>query len=137
MNNLISRLEKEIEIIDKRIERRNGPCYFDENDKKIRLEGEAEGLEKAIKIIQQFENENSALTLEELRQMEGEPVWTEFIRSYDDETGYFVDGWEIAGAYSWEEDRDIISMCNLEDGNYDVFADLYGKTWLAYRRKPE
>lgn len=54
MNRLISLLEKEIEIIDQRIEQRNGPCYFDEDNKKIHLDGEAKGLEKAIKIVKQL-----------------------------------------------------------------------------------
>ncbi len=76
-------------------------------------------------------DENPPLTIEELKKMEGEPVWTI-------ENGVETGVWEIVGDYTeYIVDRDIITMCNLEDGCYDVYADLYGKTWLAYRRKPE
>lgn len=74
---------------------------------------------------------NEPLSLEELKQMEGEPVYCVIIG---------VDGgvWEIIGGISEGPDnRQAISMCNLDDGKYDVFADLYGKTWLAYRKKVE
>jgi len=76
--------------------------------------------------------ENKPLSLEELRQMGGKPVWTVTL-GIDN-----VYGCELIGEFSdGPEHREIISMCNLMDGTYDVFADLYGKTWLAYARKPE
>ena len=76
--------------------------------------------------------ENKPLTLDELRQMDGEPVWTVTIGCDN------VFGCELVGEISvGPENREVISMCNLLDGTYDVFADLYGKTWLAYARNPE
>ena len=60
---------------------------------------------------------NEALTLEELRGMDGEPV---FVQWTDNR---ILPRWYIVGCYQW----------NLMD--FDAFED-YGK-WLAYRRPPE
>lgn len=63
--------------------------------------------------LRQQNQKNAPLTLEELRQMDGEPVWVVTQNGGK---------WVIAsGAYWWDSAR------NKE----------YGKTWLAYRRKPE
>ena len=50
---LIEKLETEIKVNEKRIERRKGPCYYDESEKILLLDGEIRGLEKAIEIIKQ------------------------------------------------------------------------------------
>ena len=60
---------------------------------------------------------NEALTLNELRKMDGEPV---FVKWTDNR---ILPRWYIVGCYEW----------NLMD--FDAFED-YGK-WLAYRRPPE
>ena len=70
---------------------------------------------------------NEPLTLEELRNMDGEPVWmvskindTEewgIIRIVEAQNAWFI---AIAGA-----------SCGYGD------KDTYGKTWLAYRHKPQ
>ena len=63
---------------------------------------------------------NPPLTLEELREMDGEPVWVE---------GYGIGCYDI--------------FCGIStDGMVQFYlpalpADSYGKTWLAYRRKSE
>lgn len=44
-------LEEKIKVIDKRIEKRNGPCYFDETKKVENLHSEAYAYEKVIKMI--------------------------------------------------------------------------------------
>lgn len=77
---------------------------------------------------------SSPLTLEELREMDGEPVWvkvvdhTVFADNKDD-----FDGWGMCRSSwvrVWDERRaDTVKV------DYD-FED-YGKTWLAYRRRPE
>lgn len=55
---LIEKLETEIKVNEKRIERRKDPCYYDELEKILLLYGEIRGLEKAIEIIkQEVENE--------------------------------------------------------------------------------
>ena len=50
---LIEKLETEIKVNEKRIERRKGPYYYDESKKILLLDGEIRGLEKAIEIIKQ------------------------------------------------------------------------------------
>ena len=63
------------------------------------------------------------LTLDELRRMEGQPVYIV------ENTEYWaiVNSFDQAGVY-------LLSYGNPDDYGY---FDLYGKTWLAYRQKPE
>ena len=49
----IEKLEAEIKVNEKRIERRKSPYYYDESKKILLLDGEIRGLEKAIEIIKQ------------------------------------------------------------------------------------
>lgn len=64
---------------------------------------------------------NDPLTLDELRQMEGEPVWTE------------IHGWRIC--YGIKSVNGILSM-DVGNGTYES-VQTYGLDWLAYRRRPE
>ena len=73
--------------------------------------------------IQAAPDDNPPLTLEELRGMAGEPVWTMFSGMTDD-CGYRVI--LRIGAFFVE----------FTDGRHLPVA-RYGKTWLAYRMKPE
>ena len=76
---------------------------------------------------------NAPLTLEELREMEGEPVWTITIG--------------IEGSGRWELCTcEVVTACPLHkvlrcvtsSGEVtDYEFETYGKTWLAYHRKPE
>lgn len=63
------------------------------------------------------------LTLDDLRRMEGQPVYIV------ENTEYWaiVNSFDQAGVY-------LLSYGNPDD--YGYFG-LYGKTWLAYRQKPE
>ena len=63
------------------------------------------------------------LTLDELREMEGQPVYIV------ENTEYWaiVNSFDQTGVY-------LLSYGNPDD--YGYFG-LYGKTWLAYRQKPE
>ena len=81
-----------------------------------------EALRMAISALR-AQPDNEPLTLEQLREMDGEPVWIK------DGIG---EGWFLTGAiagmklYFYEKSITIgepLSGC--------------GKTWLAYRRKPE
>ncbi len=47
---VVEQLEEEVKEYDKRIERRNGDCYFDETEKIKALEERARGIERAIEI---------------------------------------------------------------------------------------
>ena len=98
-----------------------------------------EALEMAISALREQDvadkdvGNNEPLTLEELREMDGEPVWTVT-------TGVSSSGrWELCTC-------ETVCACPLhkvlrcvtaygEVTDYDL--DTYGKTWLAYRQKPE
>lgn len=64
---------------------------------------------------------NDPLTLEELREMDGEPVW---ITKMDGDGGV----WMLVDAE--------YELCREAHGEMAVFENC-SKTWLAYRRKPE
>ena len=88
-----------------------------------------EALDLAISALRQQETVtdshqlNEPLTLDELRRMEGQPVYIV------ENTEYWaiVNSFDQAGVY-------LLSYGNPDD--YGYFG-LYGKTWLAYRQKPE
>ena len=63
---------------------------------------------------------NDPLTLEELRELDREPVWLsgDELNRYDIFRGERSPGW-----------------ADFYCGRFSLFC--YGKTWLAYRRKPE
>ena len=68
---------------------------------------------------------NEPLTLEQLREMDGEPVWI----ANPDALEY--GRWGIVdGVYQAEDDQVLMLR-----GDYS--CHYYGKTWLAYRRPPE
>lgn len=64
---------------------------------------------------------NDPLTLDELREMDGEPVW-----------GAFSDG---SGRYMIIQWHNSEFFKTFECGF--LLLEEYGKTWRAYRRKPE
>ena len=84
--------------------------------------GDIEALGAASDFIRRAEPEIKPLTLEQLRQMGGQPIWVE------QKDTYYKCGWALVTS-----GKDIIASngeCNFEKANY-------GKTWLAYARKPE
>lgn len=71
--------------------------------------------------------ENKPLTLDQLRQMDGEPVWVCGIPGHEIK---WTPGWRII-------DGNRVALRQWNDAvMYLYFAD-YGRTWLAYARKPE
>lgn len=73
--------------------------------------------------------ENKPLTLDELRQMDGEPVWVVTLDGTDEPR------WEIVVSVG-KCGIDLICVLNgVETRDYADF-DLYNDTWLAYRNKP-
>lgn len=66
---------------------------------------------------------NEPLTLEEMRGMEGQPVWVE--RHDSGPSGYAIVG-------------DFMSLYGVyfgtAKGGLRLYYDEYGKTWVAYRR---
>lgn len=71
----------------------------------------------ALRAQQELENPEP-LTLDELREMGGEPVWIVW------PGGRIGSQWWIVDNYDWH-------MMEFDDRND------YGKTWIAYRRKVE
>ena len=67
---------------------------------------------------------NDPLTLEELQGMDGEPVWVVPLNDFD-----ILPANYLVNAYA---EQIVVDKF----GAYLDFED-YGKTWLAYRRKPE
>lgn len=67
--------------------------------------------------------ENKPLTLEELRKMDGEPV-------------FIIPTRGSGGFCTWMLVDTKYDLCREVHGEMAVFENC-GKTWLAYRRKPE
>ena len=68
---------------------------------------------------------NDLLSLEQLREMDGEPVWIVDIGPHK----WYGPGWAIV-------DRDNCLVRTAKNWN-PVFFERYGERWLAYRRPPE
>jgi hypothetical protein len=79
----------------------------------------------AITALRSTEPENKVLTAEQLKCMNHKPVWATGKRSLGTE----VNGWMLVNATSSRPAAlDFAGACNF---------DSYGKTWIAYARKPE
>ena len=89
----------------------------------------AEALENLLteRSAQQKAEKNEPLTLDELQQMAGEPIWVE--NSSEKHAEGFADEWALVStsphARVVESTRTIYRL------------EYYGKTWVAYRRKPK
>lgn len=82
-----------------------------------------EVLQAAIDKLRRTEPENKALTVEQLRKMDGKLVWA-VCRN-------------INAPPCLMRVQNFNNRCATDDKEYyELFAD-YGKTWLAYVRKPE
>ena len=68
---------------------------------------------------------NEALTLEQMREMDGEPVWIVDVGPHK----WYGPGWAIV-------DRDNCLVRTAKNWN-PVFFERYGERWIAYRRPPE
>lgn len=83
--------------------------------------------EIALSALRQQEtvaNRNEPMTLDELRKMDGDPVWVEF----QDGSGGC---WGLVHIT-------VFTHIVFANGHFcTVGKPYYGKTWLAYRQKPE
>lgn len=79
------------------------------------------------------EEANEALTLEELREMDGQPVWTVTL-GLEGSGRWELLTFDLITACPFKE---MILMVNLCEGDARYEIDTYGKTWIAYRRKVE
>lgn len=78
----------------------------------------------------QEQQPNAPLTLDELRKMDGEPVW---VRSLD---GNGKDIWAFVDT-DCEMARIFVTRFSVKCMVTLRHFKAYGKTWLAYRQKPE
>ena len=104
--------EDAIKVLEKQFDKSCGNYRY-QNAEKLDFE---DALWMAISALRQQEcvgDVNKSLTLDELRKMDGEPVWL-----VNQNGGRWV---IMSGAYLWDSRKN---------------AD-YGKTWLAYRQKKE
>jgi len=70
------------------------------------------------------ENSNSALTWEQLKQMEGKPVWVEYEN--------YAPDWEIienVGTFKWADGLFVETNTSI------LHKEDQGKTWQAYRKE--
>ena len=74
----------------------------------------------AILSTHPYAKPNDPLTLEELRELDGEPMWVEFLYNK-------APRWMLVNT----EDDDVQSVYTSAD------FESYGEQWLAYRRRPE
>ena len=77
-----------------------------------------------IEQIMELGSSNDPLTLDELREMDGEPVWVVPLNDFE-----ILPANYLVNAYA---EQIVVDKF----GAYLDFED-YGKTWLAYRRRPE
>jgi|GEM_PF-1036393 hypothetical protein len=81
---------------------------------------------------QRHKPSNEPLTLEELREMDGEPVWCKWLlpedRAIEQGKWFIVISGDEAGLEIKRPAEYGCHFCKIDD---------YGKTWLAYRRPPE
>lgn len=74
-----------------------------------------------------YQPENKPLTMEQLRQMDGEPVWVNRLtepNKYDPRKS----GWHLI----WSKN---IHPVEASDGGEEIFRDGYGVEWIAYKYK--
>ena len=76
--------------------------------------------------IRRAEPANAPLALDELRGMDGEPVWI------SESAPYTFAGYKILCSPVVDECEDVCF-----EGGDCYYSHDYGKTWLAYRTKPE
>lgn len=81
------------------------------------------GYRDAVKAMMSEQPTNDPLTLDELREMDGEPVWV--VSPSDGRCGPC---WMVVDVK--------LELCREVHGGMAVFEN-YGETWLAYCRRPE
>lgn len=86
--------------------------------------------EHAADLLERGSKPNDPLTLEELRGMDREPVFIKNIR------GKQNGEWKII-RFVTDNSLEFTDGTARYIPNSSTFVPCYGKTWLAYRRKPE
>ena len=125
-SNLLRKFQhiKEAESVEISKEELNVPALFADQYRK-----EANAIDLAIRVLK-GQPTCEPLTLEQLREMDGQPVWVKVIGK----TGIRCDGWcevEIREkdtfAYVWWPGSEVEDISKIED---------YGKAWVCYAYPP-
>lgn len=85
-------------------------------------DGDHQQLEKAQKLLWEF-YQNEPLTWDELKQMEGKPVWVEH---------RLFKGWRLIG---WQANDHMMNLVGPYSEQLPLFADGCGSDWQAYRKE--
>ena len=72
--------------------------------------------------------DNPALSQDELKQIEGEPIWIELLYHHPEQEYEY---WDIIKYFDMVEDYELIV---LSKSGY-LYKDLLGKEWKAYRKR--
>ena len=115
--------EEAIKVLEKQFDKSCGNYRY-QNAEKLDFEDALWMAISALRQKERFGEANKILTLDELRQMDGEPVWVEF---------------QDGSGGCW-------GLVHIAMFTHIVFANglfctvgkpYFGKTWMTYRRKPE
>lgn len=88
------------------------------------------GVARIVLRVQQERENTKPLTLDELREMDGEPVWI----APKKEGGKITARWMLVSAHSTEVDLYLFQPNSGIAQGYT--GKSYGTAWLAYRHKP-
>ena len=86
------------------------------------------GIMQSIPTVDYQKTPNEPLTLDELREMNGEPVWVRCLKP----NKYLNPpvGWRIL-------EKSILGTFGVWNGDNGLIEHYYGTDWIAYRRPPE
>ena len=117
--------EEAIKVLEKQFDKSCGNYRY-QNAEKLDFE---DALWVAISALRQQDvRKNEPLTLDELREMDGEPVWCEiYIKGQPSFYG-IVHGETVTGFIPGDDKPSNLAITNV---------GAYGLAWLAYRHKPE
>ena len=107
-------------------------AYKENGDKMIAEEKRMESL--ALAYIQALANmkDNPPLTFDELKQMEGKPVWVELLDGVGNNKDW--NGWYVVSQfYPVSEIDEHVQFCSYH--NLHRAKSAIGKTWNAYRKE--
>lgn len=116
--------EEAAEIIDPK----TADEALSEYDCRMRILAKKEAATLAASVLRSRQEmaPNDPLSREQLMQMDGEPVWIELIVDTVDQKN----GWAICYFDS------VSAAVTQRWTTWTLWYEDYGKTWLAYRRKP-
>ena len=99
--------------------------WLEENCENLYTRMAVFGLMQSMPTVDYQEEPNEPLTIQQLRGMDGEPVWIVDIGGRN----WYGPGWAIV-------DRENNLVRTVKNWN-PVFFEKYGERWLAYCRPPE